>query len=97
MHKIHNTLQTRYIITKKKRDICSDICTYEKFDESEHKVFCNCVYDGEKRIRTDIELEIIKIFENFQKNYIFFCNECIVNHFRNSFFCDLYNFAKRNF
>ena len=63
------------------RDVCSDICTYEKFDENVHKVFCNCVYEGEKRVRTDIELEIINfkiincmknIFENYQKNYIFF-------------------------
>ena len=85
------------------KDVCSDICAYEKFDESKNKIFCNCIFAGEKRIRTEIKPDIInikiikcikKIFEDFPKNYMVFVMSFLCFLFLICFFTTSINLSK---
>ena len=60
---------------------CSNICTYQKFNIDENKVYCNCVLGEEKKEKNKIEksyfnYKIIKCFKkigkDFKKNYLLF-------------------------
>ena len=85
------------------KDVCSYICTYEKFDETQSKIYCNCIYDGEKRTSNDIQPEIInvqitkcmkKIFDNFPKNYMVFVMSFLCFLFLVCFFTTSINLSK---
>ena len=60
---------------------CSDKCLYDKFDENNNIIYCNCNFGGESKMKNEIESErfnikvikcIKKSFNNIMKNYIFF-------------------------
>ena len=62
------------------KEVCSDFCTYQKFNETELKIYCKCIY-GEEHKRVEIEtggfnIKVIKciskIGKGFMKNYMFF-------------------------
>ena len=63
------------------KNVCSNICTYQKFDNDENKIYCSCILGGEKKEKNDIEIDninikIIKCFneigKDIKKNYLFF-------------------------
>ena len=59
---------------------CSEICTYEKYDENENKIYCNCIYGSTAKKRKEIKSEPInysvikcinKLMKDVVKNYLF--------------------------
>ena len=76
------TLEKRFeIYGEKVKNLCSDICTYEKFDENENRTYCNCIVGGTKKeeikIKSDsINYKVIKCLnklgKDIIKNYGFF-------------------------
>ena len=64
------------------KDVCSDKCTFEKFDEDSNKIYCNCIFSSSSKKKEEIESDkfnikvikcINKLFNNIEKNDIFFC------------------------
>ena len=63
------------------KDICSRICSYQKFVEIESKVYCTCNLGGQEKGKNEIEKEginikVIKCFnklgQDIKNNYMFF-------------------------
>ena len=63
------------------KEVCSSICSYQKFVEIESKVYCTCNLGGQEKEKNEIEKEsinikVIKCFnklgKDIKKNYMFF-------------------------